>query len=133
MVTEQAPAKINLFLHVGDKRADGFHPLQSLAVFTDLGDALAVEVASSLSLTLEGPFAKGLEAENDNLVLRAARVNWRRAKRADQSGSGAIGPGGRHKSPNAITVPRAVGSAMRSCWTVDLDGVNSSSRIRETP
>ena len=74
MIAERAPAKINLFLHVGDKRADGFHPLQSLAVFTDLGDALAVEAAPGLSLTLEGSFAKGLESESDNLVLRAARV-----------------------------------------------------------
>ena len=74
MIAERAPAKINLFLHVGDKRADGVHPLQSLAVFTDLGDALAVEAASRLSLTLEGPFAKGLESESDNLVLRAARA-----------------------------------------------------------
>ena len=37
---ESAPAKINLFLHVGDKRADGFHAVQSLVVFADLGDAL---------------------------------------------------------------------------------------------
>ena len=73
-IKEAAPAKINLFLHVGDKRADGFHPLQSLAVFTGLGDFLAIETASGLSLTLEGPFAKGLEAESDNLVLRAARA-----------------------------------------------------------
>jgi 4-diphosphocytidyl-2-C-methyl-D-erythritol kinase len=71
---EAASAKINLFLHVGDKRADGFHPLQSLAVFTALGDALTLEPASELSLTVEGPFAKGLDGEGDNLVLRAAKV-----------------------------------------------------------
>jgi len=74
VITEQAPAKINLFLHVGDKRADGFHPLQSLAVFTALGDMLAIEPAPLLSLAVEGPFAHGLEAETDNLVLRAARA-----------------------------------------------------------
>jgi 4-diphosphocytidyl-2-C-methyl-D-erythritol kinase len=73
MLTEAAPAKINLFLHVGTKRADGFHPLQSLAVFTQAGDVLALEAAADLSLTLEGPFAQGLEGEGDNLVLRAAR------------------------------------------------------------
>ena len=39
-IKEAASAKINLFLHVGHKREDGFHPLQSLAVFTDLGDRL---------------------------------------------------------------------------------------------
>jgi 4-diphosphocytidyl-2-C-methyl-D-erythritol kinase len=72
VITQFAPAKINLFLHVGDKRADGFHPLQSLAVFTDMGDVLKVEPASTLSLTIDGPFAKGLDSEGDNLVLRAA-------------------------------------------------------------
>jgi len=74
VVSEHAPAKINLFLHVGERRADGFHPLQSLAVFTDAGDALEIDAASDLSLTLQGPFASGLEGEGDNLVLRAART-----------------------------------------------------------
>jgi 4-diphosphocytidyl-2-C-methyl-D-erythritol kinase len=74
VIFERASAKINLFLHVGAKRADGFHPLQSLAVFTDLGDTLAIESASGLSLKIDGPFAKGLDGEGDNLVLRAARA-----------------------------------------------------------
>lgn len=73
-VRESAPAKINLFLHVGNRRADGFHPLQSLAVFTDLGDRLAFEPAPVLSLKVQGPFCAGLEGESDNLVLRAARA-----------------------------------------------------------
>jgi 4-diphosphocytidyl-2-C-methyl-D-erythritol kinase len=72
--TEPASAKVNLFLHVGMRRADGFHPLQSLAVFTGAGDVLRAEAAPALSLTLEGPFAAGLQAESDNLVLRAARA-----------------------------------------------------------
>lgn len=72
MVFEQAPAKINLFLHVGERRADGFHPLQSLAVFTDIGDALTLDEAPELSLAIDGPFATGLQGESDNLVLRAA-------------------------------------------------------------
>jgi 4-diphosphocytidyl-2-C-methyl-D-erythritol kinase len=74
VVTERASAKINLFLHVGDKRPDGFHPVQSLAVFTGMGDVLNVEAADSLSLVLNGPFAGGLAGESDNLVLRAARA-----------------------------------------------------------
>lgn len=74
MITEQAPAKINLFLHVGERRADGFHPLQSLAVFTAMGDVLAMEEAPELSLAIDGPFANGLDGEGDNLVLRAARA-----------------------------------------------------------
>jgi 4-diphosphocytidyl-2-C-methyl-D-erythritol kinase len=74
VITERASAKINLFLHVGARRADDFHPLQSLAVFTDMGDTLAISPASELSLTIDGPFAKGLDGEGDNLVLRAARA-----------------------------------------------------------
>jgi 4-diphosphocytidyl-2-C-methyl-D-erythritol kinase len=70
---EAAPAKINLFLHVGQRRDDGFHPLQSLAVFTGLGDVLEMEEAPDFSLSVQGPFARGLEGEGDNLVLRAAR------------------------------------------------------------
>jgi 4-diphosphocytidyl-2-C-methyl-D-erythritol kinase len=74
VITERAPAKINLFLHVGDKRADGFHPVQSLAVFTDVGDRLTIENAPSGSawVGVDGPFAKDLGDESDNLVLRAA-------------------------------------------------------------
>lgn len=71
---EKACAKINLFLHVGDKRADGFHPLQSLAVFTDLGDEVSLAPAAGLTLALNGPFAAGLAAEPNNLVLRAGRA-----------------------------------------------------------
>ena len=73
-VSGAARAKINLFLHVGDKRADGFHPLQSLAVFPVLGDELRAETADTLSLTVEGPFATSLSGGGDNLVLRAANA-----------------------------------------------------------
>jgi 4-diphosphocytidyl-2-C-methyl-D-erythritol kinase len=77
MIRELAPAKVNLFLHVGARREDGFHPLQSLAVFVGdvpAADRLSLEPARDLTLALEGPFAGGLAAEADNLVLRAARL-----------------------------------------------------------
>jgi 4-diphosphocytidyl-2-C-methyl-D-erythritol kinase len=73
-LTEPAQAKVNLFLHVIGRRADGYHLLDSLAVFTEVGDTLAVTAADALSLAVEGPFAAGLAAEADNLVLRAARA-----------------------------------------------------------
>ncbi|MBU4135187.1 MAG: 4-(cytidine 5'-diphospho)-2-C-methyl-D-erythritol kinase [Alphaproteobacteria bacterium] len=69
-----APAKVNLFLHVGPVEADGYHPLASLAAFADVGDRLTVEPAERLSLAVVGPFAGGLEGEGDNLVLRAVRA-----------------------------------------------------------
>jgi 4-diphosphocytidyl-2-C-methyl-D-erythritol kinase len=68
-----APAKVNLFLHVGAKRPDGYHDLASLIVFADVGDRLEVREARQMSLRLSGPFAKPLEGAGDNLVLRAAR------------------------------------------------------------
>ncbi len=71
---EHAPAKINLFLHVGDKRADGFHALQSLVVFTDAGDELHFAPADDVRLTIAGPFGAGLSAGEDNLIVRAARA-----------------------------------------------------------
>ncbi len=74
MDSEFAPAKINLCLHVVGRRADGYHLLDSLVVFAAIGDRLAVTEADTLSLTIAGPFAAGLTAETDNLVLRAARA-----------------------------------------------------------
>jgi len=70
--TLHAHAKINLFLHVGDKRADGFHALQSLVAFTQVGDELSFAPDVGLSLVINGPFAKGLSAGADNLILKAA-------------------------------------------------------------
>lgn len=73
MLTEAAPAKVNLFLHVTGRRPDGYHELDSLVVFADTGDVLRGEPAAALSLELGGPFATALASEPDNLVLRAAR------------------------------------------------------------
>lgn len=69
-----APAKVNLYLHVTGKRADGYHLLDSLAVFPDVGDKVEVEAADELSLTLGGTFGAALESEADNLLLKAARA-----------------------------------------------------------
>lgn len=69
-----APAKINLLLHVGPVRADGYHPLVSLAAFADVGDRVTVRRAEALSLALEGPFAAGLDGDEDNLILKALRA-----------------------------------------------------------
>ena len=73
-IARLAPAKVNLFLHVGPLEADGYHPLASLVVFADIGDRLTVEPAERLSLTVTGAFADVLEGEGDNLVLRAVRA-----------------------------------------------------------
>jgi 4-diphosphocytidyl-2-C-methyl-D-erythritol kinase len=70
----RAPAKINLFLHVGDKRADGFHALQSLVAFTAAGDELSFAADDTLTLAIDGPFGAGLSAGRDNLIIRAAKA-----------------------------------------------------------
>lgn len=71
--TVLAPAKINLFLHVGAPDAEGYHPLASLVAFADVGDRVTVEPAGRLSLSVTGPFGDGL-AGPDNLILRALRA-----------------------------------------------------------
>lgn len=68
-----APAKVNLYLHVTGKRPDGYHLLESLVAFTDVCDTVEVATADTLSLTLKGPYAVGLQAEEENIVLKAAR------------------------------------------------------------
>ena len=71
--SERARAKVNLFLHVLGRRADGYHLLDSLAVFPDIGDTLTMAPADALQLEVTGPFGGSLNG-NDNLVLRAARA-----------------------------------------------------------
>jgi 4-diphosphocytidyl-2-C-methyl-D-erythritol kinase len=72
-LSEAAPAKVNLYLHVIGRRDDGYHLLDSLVIFAGIGDTLSGIPADTLSLRVCGPFAAELAAEPDNLVLRAGR------------------------------------------------------------
>lgn len=72
--SERARAKVNLYLHITGRRADGYHDLDSLAVFPDVGDNLSVVDADGLGLKVTGPFGPALAGGGDNLVLRAARA-----------------------------------------------------------
>ncbi|WP_422038208.1 4-(cytidine 5'-diphospho)-2-C-methyl-D-erythritol kinase [Roseibium sp.] len=72
---ELARAKVNLALHITGKRADGYHLLESLVVFPQIGDRLSVEASETLELVVEGPFAHDLQGPADeNLVVKAARL-----------------------------------------------------------
>ena len=71
---ELAPAKINLTLHIHGRRSDGYHDLESLVTFADLGDALTLVPGDDLSLTLSGPTAQVSGPVSDNLVLRAVEA-----------------------------------------------------------
>jgi 4-diphosphocytidyl-2-C-methyl-D-erythritol kinase len=74
MLTEFAPAKINLYLHVTGRRPDGYHNLDSLVAFSGVGDEIQLEPAKSFSFKLEGPYGAALNGEplSDNLVAKAA-------------------------------------------------------------
>jgi len=117
VLSERAPAKINLFLHVGMRRADGFHPLQSLAVFTAMGDVLEIDTAPALSLHVQGPFAKGLDGESDNLVLRAARALGAQGAKLTLTKNLPVASGIGGGSADAAAALRG----LRRLWNVDKD------------
>ncbi len=67
-----APAKLNLFLHITGRRADGYHMLQTVFQFLDYGDELAFEVTADRRIT-RATFVPGIAEESD-LCVRAARI-----------------------------------------------------------
>ena len=73
--TLRAPAKVNLTLTITGRRLDGYHLLDSLFVFCDLCDSIAVEPSQTLAFAVpSGPFASQVEHDGGNLVMRAARL-----------------------------------------------------------
>ncbi len=67
-----APAKLNLFLHITGRRADGYHNLQTLFQFIDLQDELAFQVRSDGQLICHTELP-GVKPQ-DNLIWRAAHL-----------------------------------------------------------
>lgn len=76
-----APAKLNLFLHVTGKRADGYHLLESLMIPLGIGDDVEIEPATKLELRVTGKFASGAGSLADNIALRAANLLAEKAGR----------------------------------------------------
>ncbi len=74
IISVKAPAKINLYLHITGRREDGYHLLDSLFVFAKDGDVIHVRSSDRLSLKITGAYAKNLSEEDDNIVLKAARL-----------------------------------------------------------
>ncbi len=78
VLTIQAPAKLNRFLAVLGRRADGFHELELITTVLEgvsaLTDTLEGEPAAELSLAISGFAGDGLVADESNLVLRAWRL-----------------------------------------------------------
>ncbi|MBI1300901.1 MAG: 4-(cytidine 5'-diphospho)-2-C-methyl-D-erythritol kinase [Alphaproteobacteria bacterium] len=80
-LTVFAPAKVNLFLHITGKRIDGFHTLESLIAFADIGEKISIEPHSHFEFSVCGPYVDRLEKEHrqnhldsQNLVVKAARA-----------------------------------------------------------
>ena len=71
VLTEKAPAKINLTLRVLGRRADGYHRLESLVAFADLADTLSLQPGGDAALDITGPFASACGPVAGNLVLKA--------------------------------------------------------------
>jgi 4-diphosphocytidyl-2-C-methyl-D-erythritol kinase len=71
--SEPAYAKLNLALHVREKRPDGFHRIETVFAFCEDGDHVSAEAADGVSLSLTGPAAAAIE-KSDNLVTKAAEA-----------------------------------------------------------
>ena len=69
-----APAKINLTLHVTGQREDGYHLLDSLVAFADVGDTVWVRKSDTTAISISGPMAQGVPANESNLAVMAARL-----------------------------------------------------------
>lgn len=104
-----APAKINLTLHVVGQRADGYHLLDSVVAFADLGDVLRLEPGPQMGLHVTGPHAVGVPLDRTNLVWRAAQAaGWTGAIHLEKNLPHGAGIGG--GSSDAAAVLRALDS-----------------------
>ncbi len=73
-VTVRVPAKVNLELLVGPRRADGYHGLSTVFHAVSLYDDITVSVADEWGVSVSGPLADGVPEDGDNLAMRAARL-----------------------------------------------------------
>ncbi len=73
-VQEFAPAKVNLFLHVVRRRSDGYHDIDSLVAFSDVGDEIELSLSAEDRVTVSGPFSVAVPADDSNLAIRAVRA-----------------------------------------------------------
>lgn len=70
-----APAKVNLCLQIGRKRADGYHELASIVGFTEFGDSLTIKLSETNQLVLRGQFSAHIDSKtSENLVMKAIQI-----------------------------------------------------------
>ncbi len=82
-----SPAKLNLFLYITGRRDDGYHNLQTLFQFLDYGDTVLIAPRQDGQLRLTTP-VDGV-AEDDNLIVRAARLLMENARKTGRLPEGA--------------------------------------------
>ncbi len=114
-----APAKVNLTLHVTGQRADGYHLLDSLVAFADVGDRLEFSAGPEMSMGITGEFAAGVPTDGRNLVWQAAQAaRWTGHIQLDKGlpHGGGIGGG----SSDAAATLRALASDMSPDVSVSL-------------
>jgi 4-diphosphocytidyl-2-C-methyl-D-erythritol kinase len=73
-IREFAAAKVNLFLHVLGRRLDGYHDLDSLVVFAEVGDEIELTANHERVGTVEGRFAGAVPNDASNIALRAVNL-----------------------------------------------------------
>ncbi|WP_292600943.1 4-(cytidine 5'-diphospho)-2-C-methyl-D-erythritol kinase [Mesorhizobium sp.] len=122
--TSHAHAKINLALHVTGRRADGYHMIESLAVFTRFGDRVDIELTDSDGFFVSGRYASAVPLDDGNLVVKARDALRKQAGprhtppvaiRLEKNLPVASGVGG--GSSDAATVLRG----LVETWRLDLD------------
>lgn len=122
--TSHAHAKINLALHVTGRRADGYHTIESLAVFTRFGDRVDIELTDSDGFFVSGRYASAVPLDDGNLVVKARDALRKQAGprhtppvaiRLEKNLPVASGVGG--GSSDAATVLRG----LVETWRLDLD------------
>ena len=65
--------KVNLYLHVIGKRKDGYHNLDSLVAFPNIGDKIVIYPSKNINLTITGRLKKELSTK-ENLILKASKL-----------------------------------------------------------
>ncbi|WP_184563106.1 4-(cytidine 5'-diphospho)-2-C-methyl-D-erythritol kinase [Sulfitobacter undariae] len=108
-----AAAKVNLTLHVTGQRDDGYHLLDSIVVFADIGDRMWFEAGPQMHISVTGPFADGVPTDHGNLVWQAAELaGWTGRITLEKNLPHGAGIGG--GSSDAAAVLRAFGGAGRA-------------------
>src|SRR6185312_3101688 len=82
VLRELARAKLNLTLEVLGRRGDGFHEIQSLVAFADVGDVIELTPGEGLELVIEGPFG-GASADAAATLRLIADANGGTASETD--------------------------------------------------